>query len=141
MGRDQQQHRGPKGVRGGRLFAAPEAAMGLRFVRWWMVLLGGVLLGAGLCLHGQLAVAHHLRHEAQGTFFLWRMVGELTFFLQDEVTQASLWMNDVPEPVLRESGRAAWTLAVIGGLMGLSAPLLHGRRRQRGKRKKKAGSR
>lgn len=104
--------------------------MGLRFVRWWVVLLGGVLLGAGLCLHGQLAVAQHLREEAQNTFFLWRAIGGLTFIFQDEVTQASLWMNEVPEPVLRESDRAAWTLAVLGGLMSITAPLLRGQNRK-----------
>jgi hypothetical protein len=103
--------------------------MVLRLVRWWVVLLGGALLGAGLCLHGQLAVARHLREEAQSSFFLWRAIGGLTFIFQDEVTQAAIWMDEVPEPVLRESDRAAWTLVVIGGLLGAAAPLLRGRRR------------
>lgn len=121
--------------------AALGGSMGLRFVRWWVVLMGGVLLGAGLCLHGQLAVAQHLRDEAQNTFFLWRAIGGLTFIFQDEVTQASLWMNEVPEPVMRESDRAAWTLVVMGGLMSLTAPLLHGRRgkKRRGKKSAKSG--
>lgn len=109
--------------------------MGSRFVRWWLVLLGGALVGVGLCLHGQLAVAEYLRDEAQSTFFLWRGVGQLTFIFQDDVTQAALWMNEVPESVMQESGRAAWTLVVIGALMSTAAPLLRGRsRRRRGKR-------
>lgn len=105
--------------------------MVLRFVRWWVVLLGGVLLGVGLCLHGQLAVAEHLRDQAQSTFFLWRGIGQLTFIFQDEVTQAALWMHDVPETVMRESDRAAWTLVVIGLLMSTMAPLLHARAKRR----------
>ena len=103
----------------------------LRFVRWWVVLLGGALLGVGLCLHGQLAFARHMREEVENTFFLWRAIGRLTFFMQDEVTQAALWMHAVPDGVMRESDSAAWTLVVIGGLFALSAPLLRRRRKRR----------
>ena len=105
----------------------------LRFIRWWVVLLGGVLLGAGLCLHGQLAVAQTLRDQVQNTFFLWRGIGQMTFIFQDEVTQVALWMNEIPEDVMRESKSAAWTLAIIGGLMACTAPLL--RRRTRHKKR------
>ncbi|MEM7203730.1 MAG: hypothetical protein AAF628_25930 [Planctomycetota bacterium] len=96
----------------------------LRFVRWWVVLAGGVLLGAGLCLHGQLVVAGALREEVQGTFFLWRGVGQLTFIFQDEVTQTALWMNEIPPPVMRESNAASWALIVVGALLALASPLL-----------------
>ena len=105
--------------------------MWIRLVRWWGVLLGGVLLGAGLCLHGQLAVAMELRDNAQNTFILWRAVGQITFIFQDEVTQAALWMHEVPDSVVRESDRVAWTMVVIGALIASAAPLLHGKRRKR----------
>ncbi|MDP6929231.1 MAG: hypothetical protein QF412_05970, partial [Planctomycetota bacterium] len=75
----------------------------LRLVRWWVVLLGGIFLGAGLFLHGQVAVAFFMRESAQDTFFLWRWVGQITFIFQDETTKAALWMNEIPEEVIRES--------------------------------------
>lgn len=110
----------------------------LRFVRWWVILLGGILLGAGLCLHGQLAVAEHLRDQVQDTFFLWRGIGQVTFIFQDEVTQAALWMNEIPEEVVEESSSAAWTLCILGGLLACTAPLLRRpRRRKAGKPKRK----
>ena len=104
--------------------------MWLRLVRWWVALVGGSLLGAGLCLHGQLAVALELRQQVQGTFFLWRAVGQMTFIFQDEVTQAALWMNKIPDAVIRESDRAAWTLVVLGGVLALIAPVLQSVRKR-----------
>ena len=101
--------------------------MWVRLVRWWVVLVGGALLGAGLCLHGQLAVAQELRNEAASTFFLWRAIGQVTFIFQDEVTQAALWMHEVPDSVVRESDRAAWTLVILGGILAVIAPWIHGK--------------
>ena len=103
----------------------------LRFARWWVVLLGGALLGVGLCLHGQLAVARVLREEVTNTFFLWRAIGQVTFIFQDDVTQAAIWMHDVPDAVMRESDSAAWVLVAIGALLALSAPMLRRRRAAR----------
>ena len=106
----------------------------LRLVRWWVVLLGGIFLGAGRFLHGQVAVAFFMREAAQDTFFLWRWVGQITFIFQDETTKAALWMNEIPEEVIRESSRAAWFLVVAGGAMALLGPWLlqyqHGKARK-----------
>ena len=94
-----------------------------RWARAGIGLIGGVFLGAGLCLHGQLATAHHMRDEVQGTFFLWRAVGQATFIFQDDVTKASLWMNEIPEDVLQHSDRAAWLLVLLGAAMVIGAPV------------------
>lgn len=103
----------------------------LKVLRFWLILLGGMLLGAGLVLHGQVAIAQEMRHQVQDTFFLWRAIGQVTFIFQDDVTKAALWMNEVPESVLRESDRAAWVLAIIGALMALAAPLCRRRRKRK----------
>ena len=105
---------------------------GLRLARWWLVLLGGTLLGGGLVLHAQVALARHAREEVQRTFFLWRGIGQLTFIFQDDRTKLALWMNEVPPNVLRESDRGAWTLIVLGGVLALAAPMCtRGRTRRR----------
>ena len=96
----------------------------LRLIRWWLLLVGGVLLGAGLVLHGQIAMARLVRDEVDNVFVLWRGIGRMTFFLQDDVTQTSLLLHDLPEKVLLESDRGAWILTIIGALIALSAPLL-----------------
>ena len=95
--------------------------MPLHIVRWWVALVGGVLLGAGLVLHGQIACALLAKDEVDSVFFLWRAIGQLTFFYQTEVTQAALWLEEIPDGVLRESDRAAWTLAVLGSAVTLSS--------------------
>lgn len=105
--------------------------MMLRFLRAWAILLGGMLIGAGLCLHGQIAVAHAMREQVASTFFLWRGIGELTFVFQDDVTKAALWMNEIPAEVLRQSDAAAWTLVVLGGVLVGAAPFVRRRRRRR----------
>jgi hypothetical protein len=105
--------------------------MWAKLARWWVVLLGGVLLGAGLCLHGQLAIARQLRAEARSTFFLWRGVGQLTFIFQDDVTKAALWMNEVPDDVIRESDAAAWSLVFLGALVAVAATGIQGKATRR----------
>ena len=47
--------------------------------RWLFTFLGGALLGAGLVLHGQVALARYMRQEVDNTFFLWRAIGHATF--------------------------------------------------------------
>lgn len=108
--------------------------MPLSVVRWLLTLLGGVLLGGGLVLHGQVAMARYMRSEVDGTFFLWRAIGKVTFLFQDEVTRSALVLNDLPPQVLKESDRAAWTLVVIGALLVLAVPFVRegrGRRQSR----------
>ena len=103
----------------------------VRLTRWWSVLFGGVLFGAGLVLHGQLAFALDMREEVQGTFFLWRAFGQITFIFQEEVVQTALWLNEVPDRVIAESDRAAWTLLVVGALLAASSAFYRRKRKRR----------
>ena len=75
--------------------------MVLSIVRWGLVLIGGVLIGAGLVLHGQVALAHYMRAEVDNTFFLWRAIGEATIFLQGSDVRLAFAMREVPPEVLR----------------------------------------
>lgn len=99
-------------------------AMVLRLIRWFLVLLGGVLLGAGLFLHGQVAVARDVRRQVDHTFFLWREVGKATFFLQGSDNRIALTLAEVPDDVLAMSDRTGWTLVWFGLGVALAAPLL-----------------
>jgi hypothetical protein len=105
--------------RGGATIAAMIAV-----ARWFFTLFGGVVLGAGLVLHGQVALARHMRAEVDGTFFLWRALGQATFAFQGGEVRMALAMKEVPEAALHESDRAAWVLVVIGGLIAMTGPLL-----------------
>lgn len=102
----------------------------MAFVRWFLVLLGGAVLGCGLALHGQVALARHMRAEVDRTFVVWRWLGHATFAFQGGETRMALAMREVPEAALHESDRAAWVLVGVGGLLALTAPLL---RRGRGR--------
>jgi hypothetical protein len=108
-----------------------DAAM-LGFVRWFCAVFGGVVLGAGLVLHGQVALARHMRNEVDGTFFLWRALGQATFAFQGGETRMALAMAEVPEAALKESDRAGWVLVIVGGLIAVTGPLLRGGARARG---------
>lgn len=94
-----------------------------RLGRWFLTLSGGLLLGAGLVLHGQVALARWMRAEVEDTFFLWRAVGEATIFVQGGDVRFALALREVPEDVLRESDVAAWTLVAVGLLLAVAAPL------------------
>lgn len=96
----------------------------VRLVRWLCSVLGGVILGAGLVLHGQVALARYMRNEVDHTFFLWREIGKATFAFQSGDTRMALAMAEVPEAALKESDRAAWVLVVVGSLIALTGPLL-----------------
>lgn len=98
------------------------------FGRWWLVLFGGVMLGAGLVLHGQVALVRAMTHEVHNTFFLWRAIGHATIFLQGSDVQMAMAMAEVSPEVLRESDFAAWTLVVVGILLALAGPMLPRRR-------------
>ncbi len=100
--------------------------MVLRLVRWFFTVLGGVILGAGLVLHGQVAMARYMRQEVDGTFFLWRAIGRATFAFQGGETRMALAMAEVPEAALKESDRAGWILVAVGGLIALTGPCLRG---------------
>ncbi len=98
--------------------------MVLRIARWWLTLLGGVLLGMGLVLHGQVTVVVAMREEVENTFILWRAIGKLTFAFQDSLTQAALTSHDFPERIITEAGRGAWVLLAIGGILAVTAMLI-----------------
>lgn len=105
-----------------------------RLARWLCAVLGGVILGGGLVLHGQVAMARYMREEVDSTFFLWRAIGRATFAFQGGDTQMALAMSNVPEAALVESDRAGWVLVIVGSLIALTAPLLrHGRPPNAGK--------
>lgn len=93
-------------------------------VRWLFTLIGGVLLGSGLVLHGQVALAHYMREEVANTFFLWRALGEATFVFQGGETRMALAMAEVPPEALKQSDHAAWVLVIVGGLVAATGPLL-----------------
>ena len=82
------------------------------------------MIGAGLVLHGQVALARYMREEVDHTFFLWRALGHATFAFQGGETRMALAMAEVPEEALRHSNRAAWVLVIVGGLVSLTGPLL-----------------
>jgi hypothetical protein len=96
----------------------------LALARWFFVLLGGVLVGGGLVLHGQVAFARYVQNQVDSTFFLWRAIGDATFTFQGSETRMALAMGEVPEAALKESDRAAWVLVIVGGLLALTGPLL-----------------
>ncbi len=96
--------------------------MALALARWWLVLVGGMVLGAGLFLHGINASAEYLREEVANTFFLWRWIGNITFPFQDDATKLALWLNQVPPAMLDESNRDAWTLIAIGCMLVVLSP-------------------
>ena len=98
--------------------------MALAIVRWFFAVLGGLLLGAGLVLHGQVAMARYMRDEVSATFFLWRAIGNATFVFQGAEHRLALAMAEVPEAALKESDRAGWVLVIVGSLVALTGPLL-----------------
>ena len=103
--------------------------------RWLFTMFGGLLLGAGLVLHGQVALARYMREEVDNTFFLWRALGEATFAFQGGETRMALAMSEVPPEALQHSDRAAWVLVVVGLLVAVTGPLLRrGRRAVAGQR-------
>src|SRR5262245_49433394 len=110
--------------------------MAVAIVRWFCALLGGVLLGAGLVLHGQVYVWRCMRAECDATFFLWRAIGNATFVFQSGERRLALALNEVPEEVLKESDRSAWVLVIVGSLVALTGPLLREGKPQRGKKAK-----
>jgi hypothetical protein len=97
-------------------------------LRWLCVVVGGTLLGAGLVLHGQVAMARYLRHEVESTFFLWRAIGRATFAFQGGETRLALAMAEVPEAALYASDRAGWVLIGLGSMLAVAGPMLFGGR-------------
>jgi len=106
----------------------------LGIARWLFTVLGGLLVGAGIVLHGQVALARHMQQEVDNTGFVWRALGEATFAFQSGDIRMALAMREVPEEALQHSTNAAWVLVIVGGLIALTGPLLrHGRPQPAGK--------
>jgi hypothetical protein len=99
----------------------------IRVARWLLLLFGGVLIGGGLVLHAQVAVAHVMREEVESTFILWRGIGRLTFSLQSEVTRTACAIDEIPKSVLAEADRTAWVLVVIGAVLAALTLLIRSR--------------
>lgn len=108
-----------------------------RLLRWIFLVLGGALLGAGLFLHGQVAVADYMRAEVRGTFFLWRGIGRISFVFQDGQTKTALWLSELDASVLDHSRHAATVMLTLGGLLVLVAPWMHCRRQRPSRRASK----
>lgn len=98
-----------------------------RFLRWLMVLIGGLLAGIGLTLHGHVAMSHYMRQEVDKTFVLWRAIGRATFYFQGGETKMALAMSEVPKEALEQADRAAWVLLAIGALLACSGPFVRPR--------------
>jgi hypothetical protein len=92
-----------------------------------MTLVGGVLLGVGLLLYGQVRWADHLREEVRSTFFLWRLVGQITFMLHGMDRKTAMLIADIPEDYVKESEKISITLMILGGSMALVSPFLRSR--------------
>lgn len=107
----------------------------VRLARAWVLVVGGCLLGGGLVMYGQVQSLHYMRAEVSNTFILWRGIGQLTFAWQDDVTQAALWAHEVPEVVVREWNRAAWTCMALGLLACVLSTTLQAPRRGGGQGK------
>ena len=82
----------------------------------------GVMVGAGLLLYGQVRFGLYIHDEVENTFFLWRAIGEVTYFLQAPETQLALALHEVDKSLLMESRRAGITLMIIGALIAFVTP-------------------
>ncbi len=82
----------------------------------------GVMVGAGLLLYGQVRFGLYIHDEVENTFFLWRAIGEATYFLQDPETQLALALHEFDKSYLLESRRIGVTLMIIGGLIAFVTP-------------------
>lgn len=101
----------------------------MRILRAMILILAGVLLGAGGLLLGQVAVARSMEAEVDATFFLFRAIGYATFAFQGSDVQVALAVKELPPGALEHSERVAWMLIAFGGLVWVAAPFV--RRRQR----------
>lgn len=100
--------------------------MAVRIARWCFTLLGGLFLGAGLLLHGLIAVAFRMIGRVDETFFLWRAVGRATIFMLGGDRRVALALKEVPPDVLDECSRSAWMMVVVGTLLAITGPFLRG---------------
>jgi hypothetical protein len=98
--------------------------MAVRIARWLFTLIGGLFLGAGLELHGLIAIAWRMIGEVDRTFFLFRAIGRGTIFMLGSERRIALAIKEIPPEVLEECSRTAWMLVIVGGLFSVTAPFL-----------------
>jgi len=112
---------------------SPRRSLRLRIFRVTRALIcfvAGILVGAGLLLYGQVRLAEYFRDEVFSTFFLWRAIGDATYFLQGTDVQVALTLSKLPAESIVHSKRLAITLIVLGGELMLLLPFLKPRRRR-----------
>src|SRR5262249_52795825 len=98
--------------------------MAVRVARWLFTLIGGLFLGAGLELHGLIAIAWRMVGEVDNTFFLFRAIGRGTIFMLGSERRIALAIKEIPPEALEECSRTAWMLVIVGGLFSVTAPFL-----------------
>ena len=112
----------------GRTDGSQDARL-LRCTKSLLYFLSGFLVGVGLLLYGQVKLAMTIKEEVEGTFFLWRAIGNVTYFLQGQSTQVALTVGKLPQEYLVHSKRVGLTLIALGVLCGLISPWCKKRRR------------
>jgi hypothetical protein len=98
--------------------------MAVRIARWLFTLIGGLFLGAGLELHGLIAISWRMIGEVDNTLFLFRAIGRATIFMLGSERRIALAIKEIPPEVLEECSRTAWMLVIVGGLFSVTAPFL-----------------
>lgn len=115
------------GRKSGRSAASRDGKL-LRLTKCLLYFCSGFMVGVGLLLYGQVRLAMLVKEEVEGTFFLWRAIGNVTYFLQGQSTQVALTVGQLPREYLVHSKRVGLTLIVFGALCGLLAPWCKKRR-------------
>jgi len=92
---------------------------GAGLVRWFLHLLGGVFLGMGLLLWGQAEFLAYVRDEVEGTFFLFRWIGKISFVFMSADKKVALALADIPPEAVQESVRWAKAFLVTGAALVL----------------------
>jgi|SRR5580765_7877850 len=110
--------------------------MAVRIARWLFTLIGGLFLGAGLELHGLIAIAWRMVGEVDNTFVLFRAIGRATIFMLGSERRIALAIKEIPPAVLEECSRTAWMLVIVGGLFSVTAPFLRHHTAQRASARK-----
>lgn len=101
----------------------------MRLTKFFLGLLAGLILGAGLLLFGQVKLAERMRAEVESKFFLLRAIGYATFIFQGDDVQVALTIADLPEGAIEHSHRVAVTLLVVGALILFAVPWIRTKRR------------
>ena len=92
-----------------------------------MSVFGGMLIGVGLLLAGQVHVVRLMRQRVEDTAGVWRWVGKATFVAQSHDVQTALVLNKIPEATVQECERIAIALVALGMACALSVPFLRKR--------------